>query len=301
MSTNAGTSTSITHELHCVSCGYDLRGLDGDSNCPECGSDVQRSLRGDDLRYADPKWLRRIVRGQFLLAVGLNILLLGTVAALILMMTGGILAEKIHLDWEGAIGEAIRFAMTAFIVLGGFGLAAVGCYMVSAQDPKTTSHEMALSARRLGRWGLITAAVLMTAGQILDTSTSVKWLVALSSGLSLLGLIACAIGLVGVLRWLAQLTRRVPDYDLTKRLTNEAEFFRKTFRILLPLILIHRMIEVYISGGANAVDTIVNLISCVMSIAVLLIFVHMISLFTLMIQTSQILRFCKKMAAKSAD
>src|SRR5687768_15434828 len=43
--------------LHCIDCGYDLRGLPAENNCPECGRPVLDTLERDTLRFRDPFWL----------------------------------------------------------------------------------------------------------------------------------------------------------------------------------------------------------------------------------------------------
>ncbi len=63
-------------DLHCVRCGYHLRGLAEDGTCPECGTAVARSMRGDLLSAADPAWLRRIYRGQLYIGIGCAVFLL---------------------------------------------------------------------------------------------------------------------------------------------------------------------------------------------------------------------------------
>ena len=47
----------------CVRCGYDLRTIPPDTDCPECGTSVWYSRRGRLLRYADGPWLSRLDRG----------------------------------------------------------------------------------------------------------------------------------------------------------------------------------------------------------------------------------------------
>lgn len=53
----------ICRDLKCCRCGYNLRTLPRDANCPECDLAVLRSLYHLDLRYADPNWLKRISTG----------------------------------------------------------------------------------------------------------------------------------------------------------------------------------------------------------------------------------------------
>ena len=50
-------------DLSCIHCGYNLRGLDETGKCPECGTAIADSLRGDLLEFADPDWLDKIKLG----------------------------------------------------------------------------------------------------------------------------------------------------------------------------------------------------------------------------------------------
>lgn len=57
----------IEHDVHCVECGYNLRGLLRRTVCPECQTPIKRSLAGPLLRHAGSGWLTRIHRGLLLL------------------------------------------------------------------------------------------------------------------------------------------------------------------------------------------------------------------------------------------
>ncbi len=60
-------STTLNVDTPCAICGYNLRGLTVDKVCPECGSAIGRSIHGNMLRYADPKWLGSVLLAVFLI------------------------------------------------------------------------------------------------------------------------------------------------------------------------------------------------------------------------------------------
>lgn len=53
----------LNADLPCIKCGYNLRASDPASNCPECGTPLDRSLQPNLLVLADPVWLKRVISG----------------------------------------------------------------------------------------------------------------------------------------------------------------------------------------------------------------------------------------------
>jgi hypothetical protein len=53
----------VAEDLPCIRCEYNLRTLHEEAKCPECGTDVSLSIRGNWLKYSDPGWLTRMARG----------------------------------------------------------------------------------------------------------------------------------------------------------------------------------------------------------------------------------------------
>ena len=58
-----GADGFVNLDVACRTCGYDLRALSVEAKCPECGTDVTTSLRSEELRDADPQWVRRLSLG----------------------------------------------------------------------------------------------------------------------------------------------------------------------------------------------------------------------------------------------
>lgn len=57
------TADAIDIDLACHFCGYNLRSLSIDGNCPECGNPVRLCIRQGWLGFADRTWLARLRRG----------------------------------------------------------------------------------------------------------------------------------------------------------------------------------------------------------------------------------------------
>jgi serine/threonine protein kinase len=62
-------SESITFDLHCSHCDYNLRGLNSSSRCPECGEPLSTSLHQSRLVFAPISWIKSLIRGVDLLLI----------------------------------------------------------------------------------------------------------------------------------------------------------------------------------------------------------------------------------------
>ena len=62
---------TVTADVACIKCEYNLRTLKLDGVCPECGRSVRDSLRPEALWLADPSWLGRLRAGFALMAWGM--------------------------------------------------------------------------------------------------------------------------------------------------------------------------------------------------------------------------------------
>jgi hypothetical protein len=64
------TDWTIHSDRPCATCGYNLRGLQPDGLCPECGSLVSDSLGNDALEWRDEWWVKRHRAGCVLILGG---------------------------------------------------------------------------------------------------------------------------------------------------------------------------------------------------------------------------------------
>ncbi len=61
----------LAEDIPCRDCKYSLRGLLLEGACPECHAPVARSVHAELLRFADPRWLKRLAWGTGLLVVAI--------------------------------------------------------------------------------------------------------------------------------------------------------------------------------------------------------------------------------------
>jgi hypothetical protein len=222
----------LARDLFCVSCGYNLRGLDESALCPECGAPAVRSLDRQYFRDAEPHWVRRT-------GFALQLLPLAGVAWCAAVLSAGIVLPAL---WTGRLyfEEPLLFA----IPFGPrpLGLAAMLCtdatleYVQSAilflpiafylvilwrlsapegATPLGTSDF--LSARQLLRF-----AVLLYAGSVIVFAYVAfayhDRIVAEEVRAVALGFLAADILLIPLLyAYLAALARRIPNPILARR------------------------------------------------------------------------------------
>ncbi len=129
----------ITEDTVCVSCEYNLRGLGSDSRCPECGTSIGRSLRGDLLRFADPNYVRK-------LAGGIRLVLWSITISILLAI--GLMAYGIA-NGPAALAS-MTLAMFALNCLTACGILA-GAWLVTTPDPNKIDADKTFTARKIIR------------------------------------------------------------------------------------------------------------------------------------------------------
>lgn len=197
-------------------CGYNLRGLRSDGNCPECGNVISASLRGDLLRFSDPQWLARLRLGASLKlwAIAIGILL------------------------GFAVGLAVSFlslpiVLVQFATLVASAIGLWGTWCITSQEPRIALHEEPLTLRRFIRVCAITSAVgaLLLIAQSAAPMPGVVLLVG-----TILGYAGYAAA-YGELFYFRRFANRVPDPDLvksTRRLIRVAPIYG----VLMVLIIV---------------------------------------------------------------
>jgi hypothetical protein len=187
----------IAQDLICVRCGYNLRGISPEGVCPECGTPIGRSVRGNLLEFADPDWVERISGGMKWVvgAVGVRIAcgVFAGYATGPLGLFGVTAASADILFW--IVRQASELVLVA------------GLWRATEADPGEPQAE-SMESRQIARYAL---AAAMLASLI----------VGLAGGSAELGLILIAqgirlVGLLAISRYAASLALRIPDKPLAR-------------------------------------------------------------------------------------
>ena len=71
-------ATQLEHTRHCIRCGYDVRGIDDDRACPECGLEIVLIKKYQSI--GDLNWAKNVRRGAILMKWGLIVFGVGLLA-----------------------------------------------------------------------------------------------------------------------------------------------------------------------------------------------------------------------------
>lgn len=120
----AALAAGVRQDVPCYGCGYNVRGLAGGGQCPECAAAVGESVRRYDAQRAgrwlpldasDPRWVRTIAWGSVLMLVG----------------GMGMVAGQAF----SSLGEELPRALSMPLFLLPVVALAVGAWMTAAREP----------------------------------------------------------------------------------------------------------------------------------------------------------------------
>lgn len=208
------TNSVINSDTPCVGCGYNLFGLDRNGRCPECGTIVADSVRGEGLAFANRKWLAEVCRGlTFLYAACL--ISLASVAAGFVGMT------IVSLVFTSARWFTLARVLFRIILLVVPVLAIIGVFKVTAPDPGASLNESPTSLRRMARATAVAmlATILLWLGieQLVLSANMSK-----NAGETLIGIsgflagVLVLIMVVTLFEYLATLADRIPNPHIAR-------------------------------------------------------------------------------------
>lgn len=215
----------------CISCGYSLRGLAVEGNCPECGTPVADSLRGTLLRHASPAYLAKVRMGIDLVLLGMLLTLLMTlvaVGAAIWMIALAAARGGQGGGMAAAPFGAVDRAMQLLLNFGGFAVACislVGYLKLTTPDPQFAAVDQPLTARKFVRAMVIVQIATATVEVVLGAvAMGIPPTSGAMAGMTIAGGVS---GVLQTLAWAAQffaimlyfrwLARRVPDAAMERQ------------------------------------------------------------------------------------
>lgn len=191
---------AIDYDVACIFCGYNLRGLLPTGRCPECGSPIADSIRGDFLKFADPAWLDK-------LRLGTSLKLWNILVAILAGLAGGLLAVL--------TGLSALVPLVAMIA-GVLGLWAT--FLITTQEPRISLQEDPITLRKVIR----TCALAAFVGSIIQQGVSAGPGASLGSASVLIAVLGGILGLAGVVAMFGELVYyrrfalRIPDAKLAR-------------------------------------------------------------------------------------
>jgi hypothetical protein len=186
------SNDNIVADTPCRRCGYNLRGLSKDGQCPECGAPIKLSVGGDVLRYSDPNWLRRLRRG-------ISLLLWFFVACVSLLVVAMTLPPV-----SGAIGPPVLLRILGALIGGMY---VWGVFEFTAPEPGATPGTTSGMACRVAR---IAAVIGLLDGVALSFRSSLNVTRAVQTGWTVVNYMAVSLGVIGLYA-LAQRVQRFCD------------------------------------------------------------------------------------------
>lgn len=221
----------------CVGCGYELAGLPEDGVCPECGIEVERSLKGELMLKASPGYLAMLHRGSVVALAALLLQVLNLFASVFFGMAFSMMGY----------GPVVSLLLVfAFVQFGLGGLFLLGWWMLSTPLPSLKDAPQANRARVWVRWLLVASAVLLgvRAGLMLVLSMGGVWPDPISMAMLVLVLVAWLAGYVSQMLYLAWLAGRIPDTSMRNRATLLAWLGPVVFLVGAPLLLLGPLVAV---------------------------------------------------------
>ena len=192
----------IGQDLACLECGYNLRGLLDDGQCPECGASVHQSARLAWLCQHDPAWLRRLARATIWMAAAMVCLAALPVLVLMEVLVGPVDGNFIR----------VWLAVPASGVLAG----------LQGSSELTAPHladDFQRRVRSVARW-LLTAGLiglLVLVGLFLLSAAGSPWTWSwLVPSLALSVMVSMGVGVWAMLVYAAALAAKVPEPRLVR-------------------------------------------------------------------------------------
>ena len=219
----------ICIDVTCRRCAYNLRGLREEGHCPECGTPVGRSTRGDFLQYSDPTWVAKLGRGVHLILWCIGLSIVAYIIAIAL-----------------AFAFSVPFNIATLVVFAASLVGFWGTWLLTEPDPSQIGEDIYGTARKVVRIGLGVGLFSQVLAYLSETGLPDPLPLIMS-----IIMIACGLfGIVGEfcrLYYLSKIAQRIPDQKLEKR----AAFLKWAMTIgLLFFITVPAIMALFVGTGA---------------------------------------------------
>lgn len=221
-------------DVPCRNCGFNLRGLSPDGNCPECGSPIWRSICEDRLMYCGESYLQMLYRGLIciliaaLATVGVTVLsfiVVGIAIAVGISASGSAFAQSFTAQ-QGLISVVTQTVMLPISLLMLY-----GWWLFSAPDPGVSASDSGQKPRRIVRGSTVAMAAATTLTLICQTAAlMVSWMELVAGGVSIVNAVAGIVQFFASMLYVRWLAPRIPSMTIENR--------AKLYMWLLPVIYV---------------------------------------------------------------
>ncbi len=190
--------STLTVDITCIECGYNLRGMSSLTKCPECGTFVCESLKPDRLLFSDKQWFARVVRGVGIVSTATTAFVVVTLlaASIGVFRAWGVAANATR---TLPVNPMILLRYGLFALLG---VAGIGMYLATTAEPAGDPKRLTKIIRVAIRAFLLLAAGAMGIAILQPRRAATVGVIA--------ELAACLL----LVEYVATLVRRVPDRRL---------------------------------------------------------------------------------------
>lgn len=147
------TETPGNSAPRCLSCGYDLAGLPESGRCPECATPVERSRRGNLLRFASPAYLKTLRTGATLALVASLLYIFEWIPRIAISA----ILFSLGIGISNALETAINISALATMLFG--------WWMLSTPDPAFIGMDDSRDWRVRLRWILPLASLVIVCNE----------------------------------------------------------------------------------------------------------------------------------------
>ena len=235
----------IETQTFCSSCGYNLHLAPLDGKCPECGTDVARSLQGDRLANADPQWVAKLR------------------TAVTLMLVNALLTFIVSLFVSSAPRSAIALVSA---VAGTVTFAAM--WLLTTPEPKAWRAEQTLTIRMALRICAVVnfAATLIGAANVVAPNLT---LALLTDSLQILGLASFWLFFL----FLSRIARRIPSPSLSTQCKIIMWGFTASMFLVIVMLIARAAAA---RGAAPALSQAIAVFACPAALGILVFAIWML-------------------------